>query len=104
MNIDQCQYIYTYVLIHVYIIYVYKFVGDYFGEVAMMTGSPYVSSMVASKNSILIAFTERTLRLVLRDDQAKLAEMKLRIKGTGLMLTNFYVNIYVIYLVDQVVL
>eukprot|EP00596_Hydrurales_sp_CCMP1899_P005742 CAMPEP_0119040350 /NCGR_PEP_ID=MMETSP1177-20130426/10241_1 /TAXON_ID=2985 /ORGANISM="Ochromonas sp, Strain CCMP1899" /LENGTH=423 /DNA_ID=CAMNT_0007005305 /DNA_START=1498 /DNA_END=2769 /DNA_ORIENTATION=+ len=53
-----------------------------------MTGSPYVSSMVASRNSILIAFTERTLRLVLRDDQAKLAEMKLRIKGADLELAN----------------
>jgi hypothetical protein len=38
-------------------IYVHINIGDYFGEVTMMTGSPYVSSMVASNNSILIAFT-----------------------------------------------
>ena len=36
----------------------------------------------------MVAFSERTLRLVLRDDQAKLAEMKLRIKGSDLELAN----------------
>ena len=30
----------------------------------------------------MIAFTEKALRLVLRDDEAKLAEMKLRVKGS----------------------
>jgi hypothetical protein len=35
-----------------------------------------------------VAFTEKTLRLVLRDDQAKLAEMKLRIKGSDLELAS----------------
>lgn len=37
---------------------------------------------------MMVAFSERTLRLVLRDDQAKLAEMKLRIKGADLELAN----------------
>ena len=36
----------------------------------------------------MVSFSERTLRLVLRDDQAKLAEMKLRIKGADLELAN----------------
>ena len=48
---------------------------------------PLLSSVI-TEDTTVVAFTEKSLRLVLRDDEAKLAEMKLRIKGSDLELAS----------------
>jgi Cyclic nucleotide-binding domain/Regulator of G protein signaling domain len=64
------------------------FPGDSFGEVCMISATPYTTTMIAEASTVLLSFDEKAYESTFYNDKAKLAEMKLRVKGSDYELSS----------------
>jgi len=65
------------------------FVGEYFGEVSMVTDSQHTSTMTALETTCLMLISKQTFRGIFDENKAKLAELKIKALGEDVDLEHF---------------